>query len=191
MSGEEVEASSLLAAVQNFVETELLPAMQSQANEVLRYSIGTPSHFLSASGTVWANDKDRPPHDVSSPRLATVVTEAPADSVVDGRDPAAPVCLAASSVASLFPPVAAYWTHLPAHRLHFGVIFDRVLRGFVSAAKEELRSLVGGVSSSMLAASASVKAAVMAALREDPLYVAYRHAIGSIHSFHFTHRMSC
>ena len=169
--GTEFESSTLLSAVQKFVETELLPAMQSQANEVLRYSIGSQSHFLSGSstGVLWAYDEDT--NEQSSKQPLHVAAEVSADEL-DAANP--PVCLAASSIASLFGPVAAYWIHLPAHRLHFGVIFDRVLRGFVAAAKEELRALHSRVSSSMLGATTSVKMAVIASLQEDPLYLAYR-----------------
>lgn len=84
------------------------------------------------------------------------------------------VCVAARNCLSIIKPLLTYWLQLPQHREQVATILDRVLRGYVSAAREEMESISWKYPAS---ASPKYKDAVLLSILADPIFNLYRGSI--------------
>lgn len=140
--------SRVLGAVQDVLQMELVPVIQSFVNKDMR-EIQTNNQYFSIQS--------------SSGAQALVVQG-------HGSKPT-PLCYAAQLCMRSAKPLFKYWLQLPEHRDMVVTILDRMLQGFASSARDELE----GITYKFLSAQAVHKTAVSSAARRDPLFVAYKH----------------
>lgn len=137
--------NKVLGMLQLFLESELVPVIQSAANGSMRDLALNPEAFYTSSST---------------------------SSTSSGVLPLESWPLTSSSSACVWPVAESlfrYWLLLfhPPHRAMVSVVLDRLLRGYASSAREAL----GGLAFSYLSCASKE---VLRCLRADPLYAAYR-----------------
>jgi len=137
--------TKVLDAVQLVLENELIPVVQSKVNGEMRdMQLNNQLFSLPASSTGAGN-------------------------VLQGTTEIA-ICPAAKSCAHTAAPLFTYWLQLPQHSDMVSTILDRLIRGFVSSAREELEA----VSWKLLSFDERSKIPVLRAMRADPIFKAYR-----------------
>jgi hypothetical protein len=160
-----VRENKVLAFVQQFLEEELLPVVQSTVNRDMREIQLNNQHFSVASnlqGDGVTSDK------FGDNRHA-----------VRGGD--VPLCYAAELCNRTSQPLFDYWLQLAQHRNMVAAILENLVRGFASAARDEFEGLTYQLMSQQppsngrgLKDASSIKRSVIAGMVRDPLFVAYR-----------------
>ena len=83
------------------------------------------------------------------------------------------ICEAAQRCARVVNPLFYHWLELPQHQDMVLTILDRVVRGFISTAKEEVEAL----SWQFVSSEQRHQLAILRGLQKDPLLTAYRHQL--------------
>lgn len=109
----ELPPSEILTTIQEILETEFIPIVQSSVNQDMR-EIQLHSNYFTLQ---------------SKPSTAL-------SSVRDG----VPVSTAGQIILNASQPLFLYWLQLPEHSDMVITIYDRLIRGFCSSAKEELEN---------------------------------------------------
>lgn len=91
----------------------------------------------------------------------------------DDSDDHSKICEAAQRCARVVNPLFYHWFELPQHQDMVLTILDRVVRGFISTAKEEVEAL----SWQFVSAEKRHQSAILGGLQKDPLLTAYRHQL--------------
>lgn len=91
----------------------------------------------------------------------------------DDADDQNKICEAVMRCARVVNPLFYHWFELPQHQDMVLTILDRVVRGFISTAKDEVESL----SWQFLSAEKHHQLAILGGLQKDPLLAAYRNQI--------------
>lgn len=136
----------VLDVIQTVLETELIPVVQSSANLEMREITLNIQHL------------SLPPLQMRQPHLFLHQT--------DGI----PISIAAQACLRAAKPLFNYWIQLPQHSDMVGTIFDRLVRGFISCAREEIES----ISWRLFSSDNKYRKPVTAAMMNDPVFKAYR-----------------
>ena len=139
--------SRVLGAVQDVLQMELVPVIQSFVNKDMR-EIQSNSQYFSVQSSTSGQAMGGQSYSSNSQ----------------------PVCFAAQLCMRAARPLFTYWLQLPEHRDMIVTVLDRMLQSFVSSARDEL----GGITYKYVSAQAVFKTSVSNALRRDPLFTAYK-----------------
>ena len=144
--------SRVLEAVQIFLEEELMPMVQLSVNNDLReIQLNTAHLSLPITSGQGASTE------AASRALGETV----------------PLSYATLSCASTALPLYNYWLQLPQHNDMVLTILERLVRGFMQAAREELEAK----SWRLLSFDEKYKSKVTAGMRRDPVYAAYKASV--------------
>jgi hypothetical protein len=94
-------------------------------------------------------------------------------NIGDDGDDHSKICEAAQRCARVVNPLFYHWFELPKHQDMVLTILDRVVRGFIASAKEEVEML----SWQFVSAEKHHQIAILGGLKKDALLVAYRHQL--------------
>lgn len=152
----DVGRPSILAAVQLFLERELIPVIQSTVNHGMREIQLNSQHFSVAdndSNRLNSSDKD--------------LKKGPSAEVVR-------LCRASDICFHSMKPLFSYWLQLNQHRLMVSTVLERLIRGFASAAREEFENLTYNLTAIK---QSSIHTSVMNSLKMDLVFKSYRGSV--------------
>lgn len=141
--------SLVLESLQKFLEEELMPLVQLQVNNDLREIQINPSHY-------------------SLPATGSSSTSTEAASRALGQT--VPLSYAALSCASTALPLYNYWLQLPQHNDMVLTILERLVRGFMQAAREEMDAHTW----KLMSYEDKYRSKVTAGMRRDPVFATYK-----------------
>jgi tRNA U34 5-methylaminomethyl-2-thiouridine-forming methyltransferase MnmC len=161
----------ILAAVQIFIDGELMPVILGSINQVMRDLQMNTQYFSLPTA-----DARRVGASAASMTLGRAIGSDA--SGADGADRDAgdrssgstPICLASQMCAKRSKPLFIYWLQLPQHRDAVSTILERMVRGYAASAREEVEAFTWR----WLSADAKYKVPVGDAMRQDPLFLVYR-----------------
>jgi hypothetical protein len=167
------QSNGILEVIQSFLESELIPVIQSTVNHGMREIQMNNAHFSvrfnSATLPQLVDAADEGAEEEAAvPGTAAVKSPSPQKRAVSD---AVPLCYAAQLCVSAAKPLFSYWLQLHQHRSMVSTVLDRLIRGFASAAREELEGLTYSCVTMTLE---NVHSQLMQATKLDPLYKAYR-----------------
>lgn len=154
---------SLLDVIQTFLENELIPVIQSTVNAGMREIQLNNAHFsvmqdsISGASAAGGNNNN--------------AVEGGIGSAKRGTGDAVPLCHAAHLCCAASKPLFSYWLQLHQHRSMVCTVLDRLIRGYASAAREELEALTYNC---VTVTQENMQASLVQSTKLDPLYKAYR-----------------
>ena len=157
---EECYRSPLLDYLDGFVESELLPITQSYVNSEMRELQTNPALF----------NYDLQVKDQSKAGKGTTKQATPNKNLTVFLNQTITMNSASLSVAKASQLCYNYWYELPRHQTMVSVILDRLVRGFVGSAREEIEN-IGWKS---LSFEDKYKTSALVMLQKDPLFAMYR-----------------
>ena len=167
MTDAEIPQNQILVTVEKIAEQELLPLVQSRVSQRMNEIQANPALFAASSKT----DSAEAVASLSSNGVADSSVLVNSYSKTTVRSGA--ICSAALQCFSVIRPLLAIWLQLPQHSEAVVTILDRAVRGFASAAREELESL----SWKLHAAEDKYKSSVQESMLQDPFFLEYRRSV--------------
>lgn len=160
---------SIMDVTQSFLENELIPVIQSSVNHDMREIQMNSNHFsvMQNSAVVVLSSIDE---EYDTEENATAMAKVPVIQKRGAGD-AVPLCYAAELCFNGSKPLFSYWLQLHQHRNMVSTVLDRLVRGFASAAREELEALTYNC---FTMSGENVHASIVQSMKLDPLYRSYR-----------------
>jgi hypothetical protein len=169
-----INGKSALDVIQSFLESELIPVIQSTVNHGMREIQMNNQHFSVNIGDS-GNSNEHGNINNGGNRSGGAGTSASASGMGAGGSGGSgsdtvPLCYAAKLCCSSSKPLFSYWLQLHQHRNMVCTVLDRLIRGFASAAREEFEGLTFGC----LTVTQEMHGTLINSTKMDPLFKTYR-----------------
>ena len=164
-SEEQSGTTSILDVIQAFLEDELIPVIQSTVNHGMREIQMNNAHFsvVRDAPNLMTSTLEGAAEYPQSSSLMTMSKKGSNDTV--------PLCYAAQLCFNASKPLFSYWLQLHLHRSMVCTVLDRLIRGFSSAARDELEGLTYNC---VTVTQENMHSSLVQSIKLDPLYKAYR-----------------